>query len=91
MVIVRIEREISNKLFVGGFETVKPTVRVCGDLAPGDDPAEAFAEIDKVAQELLLIAADEDVRRVTERRSSLSSKWSDDKTGELADSIERMK
>lgn len=83
MKLVRIEREISSKVFVGGYETVEPKIRVVGELDSDDNLDEAFKLIDAAAQSMWAAALAEDIAVVSKRRTASSTTWSDDRTASI--------
>lgn len=42
MKITKVEREIRHKIYVGGYETIEPCLRMTAELEEGDDPKEAL-------------------------------------------------
>ena len=48
MKIVKIEREISHKIYTGQYETIQPTLRMTALLDDGDDHTKALDMLDEV-------------------------------------------
>lgn len=68
MKITRIEREIRHKIFLGGFETIEPCLRISADLEEGDDPQEAIKEIDKAIVPMWVKEVLSEIRLTLKRR-----------------------
>lgn len=62
MKIVRIEREMKHKLFLGGFETIEPQVRLVAEVPEGADLEAVMGELGVVTQELWTQQVVEDLR-----------------------------
>lgn len=69
MKISRIEREIRHKIFVGGYETIAPTVRLTADLEDGDDPIAALEELDAIIVPMWTNEVIDEIKLVHRRRS----------------------
>ncbi len=91
MKIQRIEREISNKVFIGGYETVKPTIRVVAILEPGDDPQVAAELLGSVAEKMWVDALQSDIHLAIKRRTACGTVWSDDRTAVIANAVPALK
>ena len=77
MKVVRISREISHGLSVGGFEVIKPTVRVTAELTDNEDPVEAVKQLDQIVEKMWNQEALSELRQVHLRRQGETPK--DDK------------
>jgi len=69
MKIVRVEREISHKINIGGFETICPTIRLTAELDEDDSRSGAIAELNEVILEAWSKLALEEMRIVHKRRN----------------------
>lgn len=69
MKITKIERELSHKIFVGGFETIQPTIRVTAELEATDDPDEARKALDQVVEAMWVKECLGELRLVHKRRN----------------------
>lgn len=68
MKIEKIEREVRHKIFMGGFETIEPCVRLTAVLEAGDDPEEARKELSKIAIGMWAKEVLAEIRLVHKRR-----------------------
>ncbi len=68
MKIVKIEREVAHKIFVGGFETIQPTLRMTALLDEGDDYEKVLAMLDEVLTKEWSKVAVHELRLVAKRR-----------------------
>ncbi len=73
MRFVSIEREISTSLNIGNFESIKPTLRVCGALEEGEDLATARRALDAVLKKEFDIVVLEELRAVSRRREAMAT------------------
>lgn len=69
MKVTRIEVQISHKIFVGGFETIEPCIRLCAELDPGEDLEEARKIVASEAQKMWAKETIEELRLVHKRRN----------------------
>jgi hypothetical protein len=65
---------ITEKLFVGNFETIKPSVELSGELEPGDDPAKCADELFERIQPAWAKQALKELAWVVQRRKGDSTK-----------------
>lgn len=68
MKIKRIEREVRHKIFVGGFETIEPCIRLSAELDEGEDPHEALKELDGIIMPMWAKEVLAEIRTVHKRR-----------------------
>ncbi len=66
--IQKIEREIRHKIFMGGYETIEPCLRLTAVLDDGDDPEEARKELDGIIQPMWAKEVLGEIRMVHKRR-----------------------
>ena len=92
MKIVRIEREISNKVFIGGYETVSPSVRLVAEFdSRMEDPVEVATQLGRIVEDLWVCALQEDIELAMKRRTASGQVWSDDKLLGLVTAIPSLK
>lgn len=70
MKIRRIEREVCHRIFVGGFETIEPRVRLAADLEDGDNLEEALSELDAALYVIWTKEVLAEIRLVHKRRGN---------------------
>lgn len=68
MKVKTIEVRVSEKLNVGNYETVDPSVTLTGEIEDGDDLETAYAELSSMAEDLWFKQARTRVRSVISRR-----------------------
>lgn len=68
MKVTRIEREISHKIYLGGYETIEPTLRLSAELEEGDTVESALKELDAVIMPLYAREVLAEIRHVHRRR-----------------------
>ena len=89
MKISRIEIQLSHKIFVGGFETIEPCIRLCADLDPGENLDEARKLVAAEVQKLWAKEVIEELRIVHKRRNGTELP-SNDKLPGLMQSFKEM-
>jgi len=68
MKITKLEVEITQKIYLGGFETVEPSIRITAELDPGDTLEGARKILADEAHKLWVVEALEEIRMVHRRR-----------------------
>lgn len=68
MKIKTVEREIRHKIFLGGYETIEPCLRLTAELEDGDDPDAARKELDKIIVPMWAKEVLGEIRLVLKRR-----------------------
>ena len=81
MKIVRIEREISHKIYVGEYETISPTLRMVAELEDVDTTKDAQKILDKAITPKWSKVALYEIRMVMKRRKIVPVE--NDKTPQL--------
>lgn len=82
MKIVQIEREMSHTLAPGGFENIKPSVRLVATVAEGESITTAYEELNAALVQLWNQAALQELRIVAMTRKP-NTLVKDDKLAEL--------
>jgi len=81
MKIRRIEREVRHKIFVGGFDTIEPCLRLTAELDEGEDLDAARKELDSIIMPMWAKEVLSEIRLVHKRRGD--SPPENDKTVQL--------
>lgn len=68
MRVTRIEREIAHKIFLGGYETIEPKLRMVAELDDGDDVEEVQMMLDQMLEMAWVKEAISELRMVRKRR-----------------------
>ena len=81
MHISRVERELSHKIYVGGYESISPTVRLFATLSSDENPEDALKLIDSQIEGMWYREVIKELRLVIKRRTVVPVK--DDKSPQL--------